>query len=268
MIRAFYGLAQDPFAHEDITLLPSQQEVADALRAHAQQGGLCLVLGDPGTGKSAITERLQRNADPKRSLITAIGRTLHTYSNTIRLLCQAFQLEAGTSPFAGEKALIEQAFAMNRQGKTLMTLIDDAQLLDMRTLRKLRLLFGDFPKNHNLILVGHPILMAKLSLKANEDICGRITYSAFMKPLNPDEMEAFILSRLDAAGLGHNTFSSAAIGLITRSSHGVLRHARNLCLSCLLEGARAQTRTLDIDIVNRVLVQPHWRKDIDWDPAF
>jgi len=268
MIRAFYGLAKDPFAQEDITLLPSQQEIADTLRVHAQQGGLCIVLGDPGTGKSAIKEHLQRSADPKRSLLITIGRTLHTYSNTLRLLCQAFQLETGASPFAGEKALIEQAVSMNRQGKTLMTLIDDAHLLDMRTLRKLRLLFGDFPKNHNLILVGHPALMASLALQVNEDIRGRVTYSALMKRLNPDEMKTFILSRLDDAGLGHNTFSEAAIDLVVRSAGGVLRQARNLGLSCLLEGARTKTRTLDIDIVNRVLVQPHWRKDIDWDPPF
>ena len=39
--------------------------------------------------------------------------------------------------------------------------------------------------------------------------------------------------------------------------------ARNLALSCLLEGLRARTKTIDIDPVNRVLVQPHWRKDLD-----
>ena len=264
MIRSFYGLTKDPFAYDDIALLTNQQEVVDTLRVHAQQGGLCLVLGIPGTGKSTIKEHLQRNADPKRALVVTIGRTMHTYTNTLRLLCHAFQLEAKTSHFVGEKALIEQAFSLNRQGKTLMTMIDDAHLLEMQTLRKLRLLFEDFPKNHNLILVGQPALMSSLALQVNEDLRSRVTYSVLMKRLNPDDMEAFIHGCLNAAGLGHNTFTAAAVDLIIRSVEGVLRKARNLCLACLLEGLRAQNRTIDIDAVNRVLIQPHWRKDTDW----
>lgn len=264
MIRAFYGLARDPFAYADLKLLAGQQEIVDTLRVHAQQGGLCLVLGVPGSGKTTVKEHLQARADPKRALVVTIGRTLHTYPNTLRLLCQAFQLEAGTNPFAGEKALVEQAFSLNRQGKSLMTIIDDAHLLEMQTLRRLRLLFGDFPKNHNLVLVGQPTLMGHLALQANEDIRSRVTYSVVMKRLNPDDMESFIHSCLDVAGLGHNTFTAGAVDLIVRSSEGVLRNARNLCLSCLLEGVRAQNRTIDIDAVNRVLIQPHWRKDDDW----
>ncbi len=194
MIRAFYGLARDPFAYADLKLLAGQQEIVDTLRVHAQQGGLCLVLGVPGSGKTTIKEHLQAKADPKRALVVTIGRTLHTYPNTLRLLCQAFQLEAGTNPFAGEKTLVEQAFSLNRQGKSLMTIIDDAHLLEMQTLRRLRLLFGDFPKNHNLVLIGQPTLMAHLALQANEDIRSRVTYSVVMKRLNPDDMESFIHS--------------------------------------------------------------------------
>ena len=42
---------------------------------------------------------------------------------------------------------------MNHQGKTFITIIDDSHLMDMTTLRKLSLLFEDFPKNHNIILI-------------------------------------------------------------------------------------------------------------------
>ena len=38
-------------------------------------------------------------------------------------------------------------------------IIDDAHLMEMDCLRKLRLLFEDFPKNHNLILIGQPPLL-------------------------------------------------------------------------------------------------------------
>jgi len=50
MIRAHFGLTRNPFDTESIALLAHQQEIFDILRVHAQQGGLCLVLGEPGTG--------------------------------------------------------------------------------------------------------------------------------------------------------------------------------------------------------------------------
>jgi hypothetical protein len=54
-----------------------------------------------------------------------------------------------------------------------------------------------------------------------------------------------------------------ALSLVVRSSEGVLRRARNLCLSALLEAVRDRTKTVDLKQVNRVLLQPHWRKEAD-----
>ena len=242
MIRAFYGLADNPFSSRSLKLLPQQQEVYDTLRVHCQQGGLSLVLGIPGTGKSVIKEAILQGSD-KRQLVTSVSRTLHTYTNTVKILCEAVSL--------------------NRVGKTLITIIDDAHLLEMDTLRKLRLLFEDFPKNHNLILIGQPPLLSNLALSVNQDIKSRVTYSVITKRLNPDDMQAFILAELDRIGLGHNTFTQAAMDLIVRSAEGVLRKTRNLCLGCMLEAVRAAEKTIDIDNVNRVLIQPHWRKECD-----
>ena len=76
-------------------------------------------------------------------------------------------------------------------------------------------------------------------------------------------MREFILRELDRAGLGHNTFTAAALELVVRSADGVLRKARNLSVGCLIEAVRSANRTIDIDTVNRVLMQPHWQKETD-----
>jgi len=262
MIRAFYGLSQNPFSTEGVSLLPVQQEIYDTLKVHNQQGGLCLVLGSPGTGKTVIKETIKQNAD-KRLIVVTIARTLHTYCNTVKILCQAFNIEFEGSDFKCEKRLIEEAFTLNRQGKSLVTIIDDAHLMEMQTLRKLRLLFEDFPKNHNVILIGQPSLLNNMSLNINSDIKNRVTYSTIIRKLNPDDMKDFILGQLDKVKLGHNTFSQDAIDLIVRSSEGVLRKARNLCLGCMLEAVRLQEKLIGLEHVNRVLIQPHWRKEDD-----
>jgi len=262
MIRSHFGLQRNPFDSESITLLAHQQEIFDILRVHAQQGGLCLVLGEPGTGKSVLKQTLL-NHDPKRMITPVVNRTLHTYHNTLRILCEAFQIEFEGRDHRCERLLVQEAFRVHRAGKLLVPLIDDAHLMPTDCLRKLRLLCEDFPHSHNLVLIGQPPLLQSLALSINEEIRSRVTYSVVLPRLSPETIEQFILSQLDRAALGHNTFSAEALALIVRSGEGLLRRTRNLCLSSLIEAVRAQTRVVDLKQVNRVLVQPHWRKDCD-----
>jgi MSHA biogenesis protein MshM len=262
MIRSYFGLTQTPFELREIELLPSQQEIHDTLKVHCQQGGLCLVLGVPGTGKSVIKQALQRLPE-NQYLVATVARTLHTYTNTVKILCDAFRIEFDHSAFRCERKLIEQAFSLNHAGKCLTTILDDAHLMDLANLRKLRLLFEDFPKNHNLILIGRPSLLADLDLGVNQDIKSRVTYSVVTKRLNADTLRDFLHRELDRVGLGHSTFTPPAMDLVVRSADGVLRKARNLSVGCLIEAVRSARKTIDLEIVNRVLMQPHWQKDTD-----
>ena len=68
------------------------------------------------------------------------------------------------------------------------------------------------------------------------------------------------------AGLGHNIFTDEALAVVVRSAEGLLRGARNLCLSAMLEAVRDRKQVIGLDQVNRVLMQPHWRKDHDLEP--
>lgn len=263
MIRAFYGIDTHPFScQQQLTLLPHQKEVFDILNVHCHQGGLCLLMGRPGTGKTSIKYTIIEH-QPKTVMVVNISRSLHTYFNIVKILCQSFSIDHTGSVFKCEKRLIEQAYNLFRQGKTLIIIIDDAHLMEMDTLRRLRLLCEDFPKNHNLILIGQVQLLHHISMRVNDDIKSRVTYSTVLKKLAPEDMQAFVTRELDAAGLPHNTFSENALALIVRSCDGILRNARNLRLSCMVEAIRCKNKKVGIDNVNRVLIQPHWRIDND-----
>ena len=76
-------------------------------------------------------------------------------------------------------------------------------------------------------------------------------------------MRDFILAQLDKVGMAHTVFSEQALNLIIQSAEGILRAARNLCISSLIEAVRDHTKVISLKQVNAVLMQPHWRKQYD-----
>ena len=257
MIKASFGLTKEPFSRETPELLPQQKQPLEIIKTHAQHGGFSVVIGSPGVGKSTLREHMQQLGKEKNVVVVSFSRTMHTYLQLLKQLAESFKIDV---PDKGlEKALIQTAFDHIRDRKTLYTLIDEAHLLDMTALRKLRLLFDQFPKKHNLVLFGEQDLLYYLSLTVNEDIKSRITYSKTILPLSDHELEQYIITELEVVRLGANTYDEAALELIIRSSQGNLRSCRNLCYSSLIEVCRENKRVVTISHVNNVLIQPHWR---------
>ncbi|MCF6310976.1 MAG: AAA family ATPase [Verrucomicrobiales bacterium] len=266
MIRTHFGLSSNPFTTtKDTALMEHQQRHFDILKVHSQQGGLCVILGEPGTGKTVLKNAIIHH-NPKQWITPVINRSLHTWHNMLRMLCQAFGLESNGSDHRCEQRLINCARSLNGKGKQIIPIIDDAQLIPIDALRKLRLLLEDFPKNHNLVLLGQPDFNATLQLRVNEDIRSRITYSATVERLAPEGINTFIHSQLDLVGLPHSTFTDAALHLIARSSEGALRAVKNLCIGSMIEAGRESTKIIDTKQVNAVLLQPHWRHNQQQEP--
>jgi len=257
MIKATFGLKHEPFNRTELTLQPQQRKIADIIKIHAQHGGFSVVIGPPGVGKTVLREHLEALAKARDSVVVSCSRTMHTYLNLIKQLAESFKIEAPAKDL--ETALIQTAFTQVRERKTLYTLIDEAHLLDMAVLRKLRLLFERFPKKHNLVLFGQRDLLYYLSMNINEDIKSRITYSETLYPLSDQGLEVYIQDELDAVRMGANTFDTAATELIVRSVQGNLRLCRNLCYGSLVEACRENKKIVTLTHVNNVLVQPHWR---------
>ncbi len=267
MIRSYFGLARDPFTIEhDTPLLAHQQRHFDVLKVHSQQGGFCLVIGEPGTGKTILKRHITSH-NPRAWITPVINRSLHSWHNILRLLCQAFELESDGANHKCEARLIAEARSLNTKGKHVIPIIDDAHLVPVDALRKLRLLLEDFPKNHNLILIGQPALNSTLQLRVNHDLKSRITYSAKLETLTSQHLTEYILAQLDRAGLPHATFTEEALNLITRASEGTLRAVKNLCIGSLIEAVRDRTKTVDLKQVNAVLLQPHWRHNQQNEPT-
>ena len=193
-----------------------------------------------------------------------VNRTLHTYHNTLRILCEAFQIEFQGHDHHCERLLVQEAFKIHRAGKMLVPIIDDAHLMPSECLRKLRLLFEDFPHSHNLVLIGQPPLLQSLDLDHQR---GNPLPRHLLGPLAAPEPRGHRSvhprpTRPRRPGPQH----------LHPGSHGPHRPLRRRpacaapatsALSSLIEAVRDQTRIVDLKQVNHVLIQPHWRKDCD-----
>lgn len=260
MLKAILGTTQEPFCCATPALLPQQQAMAEMLSIHANAGGgLSLIIGQPGVGKSVLREHIQSLGEQRDIVVATCSRTMHTYNMILGQLADSFKISTSSLAQKLEKELIQTAFKHASERKTLYILIDEAHLLDMLTLRKLRLLFDRFPKKYNLVLFGQPALLHALSLNVNHDIKSRVTYSARLLALDDQAMHQYINRELDSAKLGQNTFDEAAIELIIRSSDGNLRLCRNLCHGSLIQACKQTQKCVSTNHVNAVLIQPHWR---------
>lgn len=257
MIKSVHALTKEPFNRNNLMLLPQQKQIFDIIKIHSQQGGFSVIIGEPGVGKSVLREHIESLEKERDITVVSCSRTLHTYWQILTQLADSFKIDVPEKSL--EKELIACAFNHIKERKTLYILIDEAHLLDMQVLRKLRLLFERFPKKHNLVLFGQRELLHYLSLNVNKDIKSRITYSANIKKLNDDEMERYIVKELETVRMGINTFNENAMELIIRSAQGNLRLCRNLCYGSLIEACREAQKTVTISHVNGVLIQPHWR---------
>lgn len=257
MIKATFGITQEPFCRNEPALLPQQAEAVEMIRIHAQHGGFSAIIGHPGVGKSVIRAHLEQMGKERDTVVVSFTQTMHTYQPILRLLAESLQV---TGPMKDiEKELVQAAVRHVQSQKTLYIVIDDAHLLEIDILRKLRLLFERFPKKHNLVLLGHPELLHRLSLLCNEDIKSRISYSKQVLPLCDADLTAFIVAELAAVGLGANTFDEAALQVIARAVQGNLRLCRNLCYASLVAACLDRQRIVTVSHVNSALLQPHWR---------
>lgn len=262
MINSHFGTTKTPFETDQELvneLLPHQKQAYTRVKDQSFIGGLTVVIGDPGTGKTIFKQALMQLPHKQWHSIV-INRAIFSWNSFLSLLAQALQTESKGNSAVLETTILTEVKKLHRQGKSIILIIDDAHLIPLEQLKQIRLLLEDFPKNHNLVLIGQLELMTTLKRRDNQDILSRITQSCEFKSLSPNDVLDYIQKQLNQCGLPHNTFTEAALNLINKVNNGNLRATKNLCVGGLVEAIRSQTRTVDHTEINRVLDQPHWQQ--------
>jgi general secretion pathway protein A len=138
----------------------------------------------------------------------------------------------------------------NRQGRTVVLVIDEAQNLQADVLEEVRLISNLETENDKLIqiiLAGQPELETILQRRDLRQLNQRIAVRYKLRSMTRDETRTYIRHRMDVAGAaGGVVFSRMAIALIHLYSRGVPRMINILCDRALLIAYGDEYRSITV----------------------
>jgi type II secretory pathway predicted ATPase ExeA len=259
--RQFHGLCASAFGKSmdrtHFLVYPHLEEFVDELEVLVEDGGIGVLQGEMGIGKST-------------SLRHAVGRVQEAcevcYGGSNRhpaALLQGLVDQLGIAPARHRAALLRQiSQRVERiyfeQRKKTLVILDDAHLLDDGLLEDLRLLTNfemDGQDALVLLLVGHPALRKKLQSPVHMALWDRVRMHYRLEGLSREETGAYIDHHMRAAGGSGALFTAAAKDAIFQAAQGIPRRINMVALTALKKSASRKVTPIDEPLVEVALQQ-------------
>lgn len=239
----YFGMKKEPFVNEiltkDLLHLPGTLSVKQRMDYVLKNGGVMVVTGDVGVGKSTS---LRWSLDQYHKSEVHCVYITATSGSSIELYKQMgwglkIEMKTGSKVLLLKnlKAAIEE-FVNQRQGK-LVVVIDEASLIRSEVFSELHTLTQfnyDSASLFSLILVGQNSLLDKLSYRTSAPLASRVITRTHLGSLERDQMCDYLKHHLKVAGIKANLFSETAITAIHQGSGGLLRKANSLARGSLI----------------------------------
>lgn len=212
----------------------------------AQGEGFIVITGDVGAGKTTLVGHLMNTIDPNRLTAVKLVSTQVEGDDLLRLVAEQFGLEwEGQSKAELLRSMEQYLREQARAGRRTLLIVDEGQNLAISALEELRMLSNFQLGGHSLLqifLLGQPEFRQTLFHSPTlEQLRQRVIATHHLDPMEPEEVEPYILHRLGKVGwTGNPSFSPDAFEEIFDYSEGVPRKLNVLVSRLLLYGAVEQ----------------------------
>ncbi|MBB1332865.1 AAA family ATPase [Pseudoalteromonas sp. SR44-5] len=245
MYLSFFNLSEMPFTLTPNTeffcaLAPHNEAMQVLITALEMGEGFIKVAGEVGTGKTLLCRKLLNQIEHDYT----VAYLPNSYLSPDELRW-ALAVELGMDV---DKQLDQQALsqlinhhllALQKEGKKVVLLIDEAQSLSWDALEALRLFTNIETESEKLIqvvLFGQPELDEKLAHTRVRQLRQRISFSYQLRPMTSGEVIYYINHRLQVAGFKGAPLFTKQLGLkIAQASRGIPRLVNILCHKTLLQ---------------------------------
>jgi general secretion pathway protein A len=269
MYEDYYGFKEKPFSlTPDPKYLFKSESHANAFEllqyAMRRREGFAVVTGDIGTGKTTLCRALLEEID--RNTFTALVlNPFLSEEDLLKLILQDFgvvsreDVKRGRLANLSKQELIETIYdfllSLLPLRASAVLIIDEAQNLPIPVLEQIRILSNletDKEKLLQIVLVGQLNLNAILKAPQMRQLDQRVSIRYQLRPLNRDEVAAYVSHRLNVAGGSASvTFQQKALDLIHRRSSGIPRLVNLVCDRSLLAAYSARTNKVSAEIVHQ-----------------
>jgi len=216
-----------------------QEALAHLVYGLNSAGGIILLTGEVGTGKTTISRKLLEDI-PENIDIAWIVNPRLSVEELLAAICDELGIDYpdGNSSIKIFTDLIS-AYLIHAHGnaRNVVLMIDEAQNLSPEVLEQLRLLTNLETSERKLlqiVLLGQPELKTMLERTDLRQLAQRITARYHLHPLGKVETREYIRHRLAVGGCNKTVFSRRAMNLIHHLSHGTPRLINLLCDRALL----------------------------------
>jgi type II secretory pathway predicted ATPase ExeA len=259
-LLAWFGLKRFPF---DKNIKPSDaldteplKECLARLEYIKRRGGILLLTGDPGVGKTLVLRRYVQ------SLNENLFKTYYTPLSTLsrsdilyhlnRMLGLPHRLSKSAVYSQIQKTLLE---SKEQLGKTVLLIIDEAHLLQTGPLEELRLLTNFKMDSYDpfiLVLSGQSDLRRVMEFAVMEPFNQRIAIRYHMPGLSPDQSKLYITHHLKLAGAKEPILDEKALEAVHEISFGIPRKIGAVTEQALTYAMFDHKRTVTPEIVLKV----------------
>ncbi len=262
MYNAYFGFSESPFNLSPdpaffYRSVQHEEALANLIYGVQSRKGFIVLTGEVGTGKTTMLECLRDFLDSQYIEFAFIFNSRITSDQFFEMIAYDLDLRCPKTSktevlFALNHLLLHQA----DQGRTTVLIVDEAHNLEWEVLEEIRLL-GNLEnrtgKLLQIILAGQPELDRKLEAPNLRNLKQRIVLRCGLQPFSLDETVDYISSRLEKAGMPHQTvFPPDLLAEIHLRSQGIPRLIKAICDNLLLTCFAMEARVATIEMLEEV----------------